>query len=235
MREKARIRRFCNELATLWEEKQPNMRFGQLVVTLNRALDKPRHDIFYLEEEEMLDVLRRFFSKEYQKFVREDNRGDQLTERWQEAIEDLRYNTESDAFDLPLFKTLLVDTWQYFIDTVDDFGINNADLPLIGAMYVLVNRTTYPDGVLQWEYEAYIKILEGLLNALQDPLFPRGYDGDFYDGYITVWEYIRCDHTLHISEFDSYLKELAKMYYEERFSDTYDENGKEWEEETEEE
>ena len=86
------------------------------------ALDKPRHDIFYLEEEEMLDVLRRFFSKEYQKSVREDSSGDQLTERWQEAIEDLRYNTESDAFDLPLFKTLLVDTWQYFIDTVDDFA-----------------------------------------------------------------------------------------------------------------
>ena len=67
MGDKARIRRFCDELAALWEGKRPNMRFGQFVVTLNRALDKPRHDIFYLEEEEMLDVLRRFFSKEYQK------------------------------------------------------------------------------------------------------------------------------------------------------------------------
>ena len=74
MKDKARIRRFCDELAALWEKQRPNMRFGQLVVTLNRALDKPRHDIFYLEEEEMLDVLRRFFSKEYQKAVREDNR-----------------------------------------------------------------------------------------------------------------------------------------------------------------
>ena len=44
MRDKARIRRFCDELAALWEGKRPNMRFGQLVVTLNRALDKPRHD-----------------------------------------------------------------------------------------------------------------------------------------------------------------------------------------------
>ena len=81
MREKARIRRFCNELATLWEEKQPNMRFGQMVVSLNRALDKPRHDIYYLEEEEMLEVLRRFFSKTYQKAEREDQRGYRLTER----------------------------------------------------------------------------------------------------------------------------------------------------------
>ena len=67
--------------------------------------------------------------------------------------------------------------------------------------------TAYLSGKLR---KNYIKILEGLLNALQDPLFPRGYDGDFYDGYITVWEYMRCDHTLHISEFDPYLKELAK-------------------------
>ena len=235
MRDKARIRRFCDELAALWEGKKPNMRFGQLVVTLNRALDKPRHDIFYLEEEEMMDVLRRFFSKEYQKAVREDNRGEQLTERWQDAIEDLQDNTESDAFDLPLLKTLLRDTWQYFIDTVDDFGIHNTDLPLIGAMYVLINRTTYPDGILTWEYEAYIKILEGLLDALRNPLFPCGYGGNFYDGYIVVQPYIHCDDAFHISKLDSYFAELAKMYYEDTYSDTYDENGKEWEEETDEE
>ena len=96
----------------------------------------------------------------------------------------------------------LRDTWQYFIDTVDDFGIHNADLPLIGAMYVLVNRTTYPDGVsCTWEYEAYIKVLEGLLDALRNPLFPRGYGGNFYDGYITVVQpnIYSCDHTHFIS------------------------------------
>lgn len=234
MRDKARIRKFCNELANLWEEKRPNMRFGQMVVTLNQALDKPRHDIFYLEEDEMLDVLRRFFSKEYQKAVREDNRGEELTERWQEAIEDLQYDTESDAFDLPMLKTLLMDTWQYFIDTVDDFGVSNADLPLIGAMYVLVNRSTYPDGVLPWEYEVYTRILEGLLHTLQDPLCPCGYEGNFYDGYITVQPYIHCDDELHISKFDSYFEELAKIYYEDAYSDAYDENGKEWEEDIEE-
>lgn len=229
MREKARIRKFCDELAALWEEKRPNMRFGQIVVSLNQALDKPRHDLFSLEDEEMLDVLRRFFSKEYQTSLREDNRGDALTERWQNAIEEL---IETDVFDLPLLKTLLVDTWQYFMDTVDDFGINNGDLPMIGDMYVLINRTTYPSGVLQWEYEAYIKILEGLLTALQNPLFPHGYNGNFYDGYITVEEYHGCEHALHISELDSYFAELAKMYYEDTYSDTYDENGKEWEGDT---
>lgn len=237
VREKARIRRFCNELATLWEEKQPNMRFGQMVVSLNRALDKPRHDIYYLEEEEMLEVLRRFFSKTYQKAEREDQRGYRLTERWQDATEqeELRYTTETDVFDLPLFKALLVDTWQYFIDTVDDFGIKNADLPLIGTMYALLSRTTYPDGILLWEYNAYMKILEGLLNALQDPLSPCGYNGNFYDGYITVQEYTHREHAFHISKFDSYFDTLAKIYYEDIYSDTYDESGKEWEEDTEDE
>ena len=232
MREKARIRRFCDELASLWEEKKPNMRFGQMVVSLNRASDKPRHDIFYLEEEEMLDVLRRFFSKGYQKAVREDNRGEKLTERWRNAMEGL---AETDMFCLPLFKALLVDTWQYFIDTIDDFGINNADLPMIGAMYTLANHAEYPDGVLQWEYEAYIKILEGLLLALQAPLSPNGYGGNFYDGYTTVQEYIRCEHALHTSKFDPYFDELAKIYYEDTYGDIYDENGKKWEDKTEEE
>lgn len=73
MSDTARIRKFCDELAALWEEKRPNMRFGQIVVSLNQALDRARHDLFSLEDEEMLDVLRRFFSKEYQKSLQEDN------------------------------------------------------------------------------------------------------------------------------------------------------------------
>ena len=76
--------------------------------------------------------------------------------------------------------------------------------------------------------------MEGLLDALRDPLSPCGYDGNFYDGYIVVQPYIHCDDALHISKLDSYFAELAKMYYEDAYSDTYDENGKEWEEETEE-
>lgn len=119
-----------------------------------------------------------------------------------------------DVFDFPLFKKLFIDTWQYFIDTVGDSGINNRDLPIIGMMYVLINRTNYPCGILMWEYDAYIKILAGLLLSLLDPGFPCGYKGNFHDGYITVEKYTHCEHTLHISQFDSYFKELAEMYYE---------------------
>ena len=60
----------------------------------------------------------------------------QLTERWENDMEELRYNTEMDVFDFPLFKKLLTDTWQYFIDTVGDSGINNRDLPIIGMRCV---------------------------------------------------------------------------------------------------
>lgn len=235
MRDKARIRKFCDELATLWENKSPNMRFGQIVVSLNQALDKPRHDIFCLEEEEMIEVLQRFFSKEYKKSLLKDNKRELLIERWEEAIEELRYNSEWTIFDLPLFRELLIDTWQYFINTIDDFGVNNRDLPIIGMMYVLVNRSNYPSGILMWEYDAYVRILEGFLLSLQEPLFPGGYKGNFYDGYITVIEYIHREYAFHISQFDSYFKELSEMYYEEYYSDTYDENGKEWEEDVDDE
>lgn len=229
MKEKAQIKRFCDELASLWESKAPNMRFGQIVVTLNQALDKPRHDIFYLSEDEMMEVIHRFFSKEYKQEQRSDDRTERLTDRWQEAMEEPHCNTESDLFDLPKFKKLLLETWQYFIDTVDDFGIDNSVLPIIGEMYTLVNRTNYPDGVTQWEYEAYIKILQGLLSSLEDPQSPQGYKGNFYDGYIVVEEWERCEHSLHIHEFKVYFDKLSKMYYEDHYSDEYDENGRKWE------
>ena len=147
-------------------------------------------------------------------------------------MEELRYNADITVFNFPLLKKLLVDTWQYFIDTVGDSGINNRDLPIIGMMYVLINRTNYPSGILAWEYDAYVRILEGLLLSLQEPECPRGYNGNFHNGYITVEEYTHREYAFHISEFETYLQELAQMYYEEYYSDTYDENGKEWEEDT---
>ena len=45
-----------------------------------------------------------------------------------------------------------------------------------------------------------------------------GYKGNFYDGYIVVEEWARCEHTIHISEFKAYFDELSKMYYEDDYS-----------------
>lgn len=225
MRERARIKPFCDELAALWESKAAGMRFGQIVVSLNKAYDKPRHDIFQLEEDEMMEVIRRFFSKEYKQKCKKDDREYRLTESWEEEIEKL---DGCEPFELSTLKPLLLETWQYLIDTVDDFGIDNHAIPIIGNMYVLRNHNEYPKGVLQWEYEAYIRILDGLLSSLEEPLHPKGYDGNFYDGYIVVEECHGCEHYLNISEFDAYFDKLAKSYYEDGYSDDYDENGNEY-------
>ena len=49
-----RIQPFCDRLAKAWE-KLPDWRFGQLMVNLMRDYEAEHgHDIFYLEEDEMI-------------------------------------------------------------------------------------------------------------------------------------------------------------------------------------
>ena len=52
MRDVNRIPIFCYALAQLWEHNFPDLRFGQLISILTK--DK---DIFYLEEDEILQLL----------------------------------------------------------------------------------------------------------------------------------------------------------------------------------
>ena len=58
MRDINRIKPFCDELAELWS-KYPDLRFGQLMSNVARYVQmKKRRDMFYFEEEELLEVLR---------------------------------------------------------------------------------------------------------------------------------------------------------------------------------
>lgn len=54
MRDPKRIRKFCNQLADIWESQCPDWRFGQLVENVYRAsgISIP----FYVEDEEMLEL-----------------------------------------------------------------------------------------------------------------------------------------------------------------------------------
>ena len=53
-RDTRRIQPFCDRLAKAWE-KLPDWRFGQLMVNLMRDyVAEHGHDIFYLEEDEMI-------------------------------------------------------------------------------------------------------------------------------------------------------------------------------------
>ena len=58
MRNPARIDVFCAHLAKLWKSNCPDWRFGQLVTNLMRT-----KDIFYLEEDEMLDYIEEYFKE----------------------------------------------------------------------------------------------------------------------------------------------------------------------------
>lgn len=61
MRDKNRIRPFCEELARLWEQK-PDLRFGQIIASLP-YVNKRSSDMFYLEDDEMTEVIHRYFDE----------------------------------------------------------------------------------------------------------------------------------------------------------------------------
>lgn len=137
------------------------------------------------------------------------NEYSRLTDQWEELTDRL---IGEDILDIKEFRPLFAETWQYLITSTAElygYGLNPADLAILSRLAVLAFYRNYPQSILPWEFEACQKIAEGLLQTLQSPARP-GYRGNFYDGIIVVTEYIHVDHEVHISEFDSYLNELAK-------------------------
>ena len=55
MRDPKRIRKFCNQLADIWESQCPDCRFGQLIMNV---LTK---DPFYIEDDEMMEIFKKYF------------------------------------------------------------------------------------------------------------------------------------------------------------------------------
>lgn len=62
MRDPDRIQAFCNELAELWR-KVPDWRFGQLLCNVIGA-EFPGQDIFFPEDNVMMNHFRHYFEKE---------------------------------------------------------------------------------------------------------------------------------------------------------------------------
>lgn len=56
MRDKNRIEPFLKEFQKLWE-KQPDLRFGQILYMLAENLDSQNRDIFFPEEDEWLRAI----------------------------------------------------------------------------------------------------------------------------------------------------------------------------------
>ena len=67
MRDVKRIYEFCNQLATVWATKCPDWRFGQLMSNVLGQMQSEGRDIFFPEEKEMMDYIKKYFGMEDEK------------------------------------------------------------------------------------------------------------------------------------------------------------------------
>ena len=63
MRDKKRIKKFCDELATIWEDHCPDWRFGQLMCNVLGDMAGNGRDPFFPEEDEMMKYFKKFFNE----------------------------------------------------------------------------------------------------------------------------------------------------------------------------
>ena len=61
MRDPNRIEPFMDELGKLWKESCPHWRFGQLMFNAQRVLERTGTDLFYMEEDELLEFFKDWF------------------------------------------------------------------------------------------------------------------------------------------------------------------------------
>ena len=64
MRNKNRIKTFCDTLANIWEENVPQWRFGQLICNVFGEMASAGRDPFFPEEDEMINYFKNYFKNE---------------------------------------------------------------------------------------------------------------------------------------------------------------------------
>lgn len=60
MRNKDRIKPFCEQLAKVWKRTFPDWRFGQFMCNFLGWVQVTKRDPFFPEEDEMLEYLREY-------------------------------------------------------------------------------------------------------------------------------------------------------------------------------
>ena len=66
MRNPNRIKPFCNRLRKYWEEECPDWRFGQMICNfIGFCRSMNQQDIFFIEDDEMKELLDKFFTQNY--------------------------------------------------------------------------------------------------------------------------------------------------------------------------
>lgn len=64
MRDIKRIRKFCNELANIWESQCPDWRFSQLVLNVMESDEMEDTMPFYVEDDEIMKHFKSYFKME---------------------------------------------------------------------------------------------------------------------------------------------------------------------------
>lgn len=59
MRDPKRIKEFCDRLATAWENRVPDWRFGQMICNIFGEMSLER-DPFFPEEDEMIEYIENY-------------------------------------------------------------------------------------------------------------------------------------------------------------------------------
>lgn len=67
MRDPNRIEPFMKELGKMWKTKCPDWRFGQLVFNITRDMQSHGIDIFYMEDDELIEYLEKWFDDQKEK------------------------------------------------------------------------------------------------------------------------------------------------------------------------
>lgn len=217
-RDKARIKPFCDQLAQLWENRCPDLRFGQIVSLLPAALRRSGRDPFCAEDEEMLEALGRVLSGEGTVCANsEETQLQELTARWESLIQgagDGDFQTEE-------FHSLFLDTWQTLRETVTAWSMPPKAVALVASLGKFTGLSDYPLHTPPWEFDACGKFVEGLLRAVADPLRPRP-DRDFYAGGLSVEPYAHGEVFLTPETFEAAFADLAQEYRREDYDGGYD-------------
>ena len=64
MRNKKRIKKFCDELACIWENHCPDWRFGQMICNVMGEMASNGIDPFFPEEDVMINYFKNYFKNE---------------------------------------------------------------------------------------------------------------------------------------------------------------------------
>ena len=64
MRDIKRIRKFCNELANIWESQCPDWRFSQLILNVLNSDEMDDVMAFYVEDDKMMEFIKSYFKME---------------------------------------------------------------------------------------------------------------------------------------------------------------------------